>query len=884
MPKIEREPFDWLNDDSIAFLENGYLTEGVDAQQRVRNIADAAEDILKIEGFADKFYDYMGRGWFSLSSPIWSNFGLERGLPISCFSSYVPDTMDGIMFTAAEIGMMSKFGGGTSAYFGDVRGRGAPITNNGESEGSVNFMRLFDTLIDVTKQGTCYIPGTEVLTDQGFVDFREVEQGNHQLAQVDSSNNISFTKIYELTANDKYDGEIIRFHNGNMDVTVTGNHNMVINRATEPGNEDWCNWNGSTEFVKATDLKLHGKIRFHKAGRIAPIDDVIQAMGATMHFSSNDVLFAASIAGVNEEFFRRNLSKFEVFKSAVNEIILFDEQETEDEQALGVTDEIKLYLTALSNNRIYGPILRGVANQEHLESTGFDNIGDVTSDFVESLFHEIGYWQTVEMDSAESFTVKGQSFEVSNVIQALAAMSGRSAVAVEEDGKFNIEINKQSDVNARWVNKEVQDYQGSVYCAIVPQGRLVIRHNGKTLICGNTRRGSMAAYLPIDHPDINEFLNIRSDGAEIQRLFNAVTVTDQWMKEMIDGDDQKRTTWARVLKSRRDQGTPYIFFTDNVNNNKPQVYKDKDMKIHGSNLCAEIMLPTNEEESFVCNLSSLNLLHFDEWKDTDAVETLTFFLDAVMTQFIEQAKKIPFLEKSVRFAERHRALGIGVLGWHSYLQANMIPFESLAARFKNKEMFEYIEKETKEASRKMADMYGEPEVMKGYGMRNSTTMAIAPTTSSAFILGQVSQSIEPLFSNYFVKDTAKRKTTYRNKYLAELLESYGKNTEDVWLDIMNNNGSVQHLDFLSDNEKMVFKTFYEISQVDVILLAAQRQKYIDQGQSLNIFAHSETPAKDLNQLYITAWQNGIKTLYYQHGQNASQEFNRSLVTCTNCEG
>lgn len=548
--------FDWLNEESRKFLSRGYLMEGVTPEERIRQIADRAQELLpKNPGFAEKFYEYMGRGWISLSSPVWSNFGLSRGLPISCYGSRCPDSMPGILGTAAEIGMMSKHGGGTAVFMGDVRGRGAPITNNGESEGAVNFLKLFDTLIDVSKQG-------------------------------------------------------------------------------------------------------------------------------------------------------------------------------------------------------------------------------------------------------------------------------------------------------------------------------------------GVRRGSTAAYLPLEHPDILEFLQIRDAGNPIQNLLTAVTVTDEWLHAMIDGDIEKRNIWAKVLQSRSERGVPYVFFKDNVNNGKPQVYKDKGLDIVHSQLCAEILLPTTEDESFVCCLSSLNLLHYDEWKNTDVVETMIYFLDAVMEEFIQKAKDIPFFDRAVRFAERHRALGLGVLGWHSYLQSKMIPFEGLTAASLNKVIFKKLRERADAATEELARLYGEPELLSGYGRRNTTTLAVAPTTSSAFILGQVSQSIEPVASNYHVKSLAKVLTVYKNPYLLALLEEKEHNTDDVWESILRKDGSVQHLSFLSEDEKAVFKTFEEINVYDVLAQAGARQVYIDQGQSLNIKIHPSTSAKQLNDIHLYAWRNEIKTLYYQFSTSAAKEFNQKLVdaSCSSCEG
>ena len=554
----------WLTENSRKFLESGYLTEGATPEGRIREIAENAERILKIEGFADKFNNYMAEGYFSLASPVWSNFGKRRGLPISCFGSHIADDMGDILFSQSEVGMMSKLGGGTSGYFGKLRPRGAEVKNNGSSSGSVHIMQLFEKMVDVVSQGS-------------------------------------------------------------------------------------------------------------------------------------------------------------------------------------------------------------------------------------------------------------------------------------------------------------------------------------------VRRGRFSPYLPIDHPDIKEFLEIGTEGNPIQELTHGVTVGNDWMQEMIDGDVEKRTIWAKVLQRRGEIGYPYILFRDNANNQTVDVYKDNNHEIYASNLCTEIMLPSNDEWSFVCCLSSINLLHYDKWKDTDAVETLTYFLDAVMEEFItklEVFKDSPnkddqltfnFMEKAYNFAKSNRALGLGALGWHSLLQSKMLPFDSQEAYNLNNEIFKLIKEKSYKASEEMAKKYGEPEVLKGYGRRNATLNAIAPTTSSAFILGQVSQGIEPIWSNVYVKDIAKIKTTIKNPILENLLEEKGRNIPDVWRSIRDNDGSVEHLDFLTEHEKDVFKTYAEIDQKVIVYQAANRQNYIDQGQSINIMAHPDMPIKDLNDVYVTAWRLGVKSMYYQHSMNAAQKF-KQKKECASCEG
>ncbi len=400
---------------------------------------------------------------------------------------------------------------------------------------------------------------------------------------------------------------------------------------------------------------------------------------------------------------------------------------------------------------------------------------------------------------------------------------------------------------------------------------------------GGVRRGAFAAYLDIDHDDVEEFLQIRDIGNPIQNLFMGVCVPDYWMHEMIEGDTDKRRIWAKVLESRQQKGMPYIFFTDNVNRNKPQVYKDKGLTINASNLCSEIMLPSTADESFICCLSSMNLELYDEWKDTNAVKLAIYFLDAVLSEFIEKTEGNYYLSAARNFAIRHRALGLGVLGYHSYLQRNMIPFESMEAKMFNAKVFKQIQEQSLAASKELANIYGEPELLKGYGVRNATTMAIAPTTSSSAILGQTSPGIEPFASNYYKAGLAKGNFIRKNKYLAKLLEEKGLDTEDVWRDIMLNHGSVQHMTQLTQEEKDVFKTFKEISPLEIVTQAAQRQQYIDQAQSLNLNIPSSMPIKDVNKVIIDAWKLGVKTLYYQRSQSVSKELVINFMNCSSCE-
>lgn len=547
--------FVWANDLSMEFLRKDYLLPGQTLDARADVICDTAADLLGWKGFARRFRDNLEKGWYSLSTPVWTNFGTDRGLPISCYNSYVGDSVESLLGSAhAEVAMMTKLGGGTSAVFSDVRGRGSPITNNGHSFGSVHFAKHYESLIQTCSQGS-------------------------------------------------------------------------------------------------------------------------------------------------------------------------------------------------------------------------------------------------------------------------------------------------------------------------------------------TRRGNFAGYWDIRHPDVEsgEVLGIKTEGHPVQNISYGLCVPDDWLEAMVAGDKKKRDTWAKVLQARKNTGFPYIVFIDTVNRALPPWYKDRGYTVRGSNLCSEVTPTSNLSESFVCCLSSMNVRRFDEWRGTDAVQLLAYFLDAVIEEFVRKAFHIPFMGRAVRYAARHRSLGIGWLGYHGLLQSKLVPFESAEAKRLNAAVGREIRDQAEAATREMAARYGEPEVTRGYGVRNALWGAIAPTKSSSFILEQESEGVEPVRSNVEVKDLAKGKFTLRNRHLEAVLRAKGVDVDAAFDSVVRRGGSVQHLDCLTPHEKAVFKTFAEISQLEVVQQAAQRQQFLDQSQSLNIMVHPSVPTRDVNALHLEAWRSGVKSLYYQHSVNAAQEFARDILACSACE-
>lgn len=392
---------------------------------------------------------------------------------------------------------------------------------------------------------------------------------------------------------------------------------------------------------------------------------------------------------------------------------------------------------------------------------------------------------------------------------------------------------------------------------------------------GGVRRGSSASYLPVSHIDIEEFIDIRRPTGDDSRrcrstgFHHAVIFDNNFMDSVVNGGNDERRIWSKYLKTRWEMGEPYAQFIDNVNDQAPQMYKDLNLKINASNLCNEIQLHSDDDHTFVCCISSLNLARYDEWKNSNCVQLSLWFLDAVMTEFIEKAKTMTGFEKAVRFAEKSRALGLGVLGWHTLLQNRNIPFESFQAMMLNAEIFKIIDQNTLKATQSLAQEYGEPEWCKGYGIRNSHRIAIAPTLSNSIISGGLSEGIQPVISNIYAQKSAKGTFIRRNKTLEILLESKNKNTNDVWNMINSDKGSVRNLDFLTPDEKTVFATAREINQFTIIRQAAQRQRFIDQGQSLNLFFTVPTTseeqklvAKYVHDVHIEAWNTGVKGLYY----------------------
>lgn len=405
----------------------------------------------------------------------------------------------------------------------------------------------------------------------------------------------------------------------------------------------------------------------------------------------------------------------------------------------------------------------------------------------------------------------------------------------------------------------------------------------------NVRRGAAAVYTDIRHSDIEEFIQMRRPTGDVNRrcmnLNHGICIDDQWMQEMRDGDKEKRSLWQEILKTRYETGEPYLFFTDNVNRQNPACYTANGLKVRTSNICTEIFLYTDPNHSFVCCLSSMNLVKWNEWKDTDTVEVSVRFLDAVLEEYIIKSASVPGLEPSRASAIKGRAIGIGVLGWHTLLQKNMIAFDSFEAMMMNAQIFKTIKTKAEAESAVLATELGEPEWCKGHGRRNTHLMAVAPTVSNSTISGGHSAGIEPVAANIFSQKSAKGTFIRKNVVLEQYLNEIGQNTPEVWKQINEHSGSVQSLTFLDPKVKEVFLTAREVNQYAIVKKAAQRQKFIDQGQSVNLFFGANADPKYIHGVHMEAWETGLKSLYYfrTEGVIRGDLASRSKEECAACE-
>lgn len=870
----------WYNDISQLFMSRDYLRPGQTINDKIDEISSYAGNILYKDmgtSFANKVKDYIEKGWYIISTPTWTNFNDNtKASPISCFGTYIEDSLESIQNANSEIGMQNKIGGGTSGYFGNLRSRGSTISGGGTSNGAVSFMEMFQTTAKVVAQAN---------RRGHFSAYLPIEHGDFK----------EFIKS-------RTDGHIIQDLSFSVSIT-----------------DDFMNKVLEQDPSAIERFRLLVEARFHTGFPYIFFHDTVNKNTVDVYKDNNSTIYHSNMCQP------RSATILKKFDNGESKIVQLGD--------ISIGDTI---WSGHNWTKVINKWSTGVKDvYEYTTSTGYFLGTDNHRIVSKGTKVEVGKAKTIDWNVGDS-TLLSKDFDLQTIVDGLVLGDGG--------------IHKASNnLVLLYIGSKDQDYFDSNIKDFIGKDRSKLSKNSYEITTNIKSYELPHTYLR-EVPDRYFYSNEKTKRSFLRGLFSAngsvvgdrivltqssynlisqvqemlsslgihsyITTLSSRDRTFSNGVYTTKPSYSINITSGRDIFKEYIGFIQEYKNvkikpaNKAKYLtsKIKSVEYHSTeevfeitveddshtywtggvlvSNCSEIALPNNTYESFVCNIMGMNLEYYDEWKGTDAVETAIYFMDAMMTDFINKNRDVPMMEKSVRFAERHRAMGLGASGYHTYLQSRGIAFESLEAKMLNNQIFSYISKEAYKASEKMAEEFGKPEILSSdkYNRRHTTLLAIAPNTSSSFIMGQQSQSIEPLISNFYTRDVAKTRINIKNKFLTELLEHKGINTSDIWESIGINNGSVQHLTQLNNDEKSIFKTFSEISQYEILLQASQRQRFIDQSQSLNLMIPYGTKVEDVAYLIIKAHQLGIKTLYYQLNVNAALEFTNSITECVSCSG
>lgn len=1220
----------WMTEVGRQTVEKGYLFEGETIREMYQRVAAAAASGLSRPDLENKFFEVMWKGWLCPASPVLSNLGTKRGLPISCFGVSPDDSVNSIFNKVREQALMSKNGGGVGVNLSHIRGRGQVITSNGLSDGVVPWAKVYDTTTVAVSQG-CYDDKTEVLTERGWRKFSDLPR-DIRVAQVRADGSAEWVHPTDYMAYD-VDEDLVHVTSpsGSVNLLVTANHNMVIRRRRRVDNRRDASGKiishekevGPFETVRADEVKYHRDV-VHTCAAMSSVwseelsswEKLLIAFQADGSSEPTGNSTGEKSGTVIHAFRFRRARKIERFRALLEEVGL---RYSENVHASGTVSFLVHFPDVSPPKRL----------------SDWVDVSRVSASWAQSFLDEARHWDGSARTEA-SFGFHTTNESDANVVHALCCLAGyqaRMSTDVREEPRAPLHTvfwsTGRTGVGGEVITTIRVPYKGKVYCVEVPEHRLIVRRNGVVAVCGNsTRRGASSVNLPIDHPDIDEFLRIRRPEGDPNRqclnIHHCVVITDDFMNRVVGGDQEARQRWLKLLQTRLETGEPYIMFKDSVNRANPPGYKERGLEVDYTNICclhgdtlvttrtgpqriadlvgkfvevwdgndwyetasfeqrgidrvyaitladgtvvkangkhrwfaakdynavrsgsyrevlttdlqvgcflefhdaydpmygddvpaayakgfllgdgtshdgkvilqlhrskfvcadkliesvgelepdeglrsdcvldpefgdvteipdawgsqvfrrmkgltarkqqlidwvttyraglpvavwrhwsmtakfdflaglfdangtlsesnpqlsaksqqlvrdikamldslairssvsqvnnvwrlsvyaegsnrlrsacvrlagstevnrfqtgwrkvvsvepldevvpvycptirttgkfalacgvmtgnSEIALHSDADHSFVCCLSSLNLSKYDEWKDTDLVRLSIYFLDGVMENFIQQGRARPGLENAIRFSKKSRALGLGVLGWHTLLQQRMLPFDSFGAMQLNAEVFKFIHQQADQASCDLANEYGEPEWCRGTGRRNTHLTAIAPTMTNSTIAGQVSAGIEPIAANAYTFKTAKGTFFVQNPQLRSILQQHDLDVAAVWNDIAVNQGSIQHLD-LPEDVKRVFLTAPEINQLALIRQAAQRQPWVEQAQSLNLFFPADVPANWFNKVHLEAWKTGVKTLYYVRSSSVlkADVASRAMSEdCSACEG
>ena len=888
-----KEKYWWLTEESQAMLERGYLLPNQTVEEKLNVICKYAASFYKDEvGLKERFLEIFERGWCSLSSPIWANFGEDRGLPISCFSSFVPDDLDKIYGTLHEVAMMTKLGGGTSGYFGKLRPLGTPIKGGGISSGLMSFTELFDTTTKVVSQSGVRRGAFAAYLDidhPEIEEFLKVKDKGHSLQTINTAVSVSDEWMKQMKDGDKEKRELWA---------------KILKSRREKGIpyiffSDTANRN-KPQIYKDTNSTIHSSNLCVSPNTKILTKDGYQVIGdlegETLDIWNGEEWSEVTVqkTGENQKLLRVKTNsgyeldcteyhKFYIQKGYLrgtgkNKLEIIEKRTNELEPGdklikfeLPIIEHGDKELKFAYENGFYSG--DGCLTKQGQRIYLYGDKKNLVSKFssVETWNHQLNQDRIYGHSKSlkDKFFIPDSSYSIKSRLEWLSGYLDADGTITNNNGSQSLQV---ACVEKEFL-KEIQLMLQELGCDSKVS---LTRTEGEYLLPKNDGSGDLETYT------CQEIYRLLINGNSLYKL-TTLGLKCHRLKWDMTKPNRECSHFIKIesVEELPDLSDTYCF-------NEPKKHLGMFNGIL-TGQCSEIFLPTSEMESFVCCLMSMNLSTYDEWKNTDAVRLVVMILDAVMSDFIKKTKNLPYMQRAHNFAVRHRALGLGVLGWHSLLQQKMIPFESFEAQQLNTSIFKYLKEKSYEASIELGEKYGYAPIFEGVETtdtkrRNTTLMAIAPTTSSSSILGQVSPSIEPYASNYFVAGLAKGSFSRKNTELEKLLESKGKNTEDVWKNIIQNQGSVQQLGFLSENEKKVFKTFQEISPLAIIQQAAARQSFIDQGQSVNLKIPSSMGIKDINTIHMEAWELGLKSLYYQRGTSVAKEAVLEMMECKSCEG
>lgn len=934
---------DWLTPEARKFisLDNGYLRDQT-PEERYEQICDNIGKIAnsqpdtgdgRVKDISERFRRYVSNGWVSFASPVLANFGHHQNLPISCNFGMVSDSLDSILNGLRETGMLSKYGAGVAMNFSEIRPIGSKISSGGVSEGIMPFISLYEALIEKVSQNgvrrgflTAYLSADH----PEILSFLDIGSDGYPIKLITTGVTIPKGWMSRLKAGDsncrKIWAKILKQRAEIGYPYILFEENCNINSPQVYRDKGY--WLYSSNICVTGDQRvvtdkglLTAKALYESQENLTVFDGKKPVSSSPMRLIERDAdVFRVTLEnGMTHDItsYHKVAARLGDSKQAGDTYSMVKCSDlTTDHQVLFQNSEGLFGKTDMQDEAYIFGLWQGdgTAAGNSIRISVWENDFDLIPKIQQSVAN---IWN--KYPQLTTRIGKGTQTRPASMPRFTNSNTGTSTVAkksMQSTAFSNLPMEFSKERVPQFIWEGTKETQWQYIKGIFEADGTAGEYNSKNSY-GNPVQISLSS---IHKPLLKEIQIILANLGVATRIHLMRPAGKQLLPDGKGGNKEYSTQdcWRLIASNKNqllkfDENTGFLSrkgvllekrnYRDNSKKfskvvsveyiGKQDVYcltVDSEEHVWTCNgiitsNCSEVLGYCDEKTTFACCLSAVVLPYYNEWKnDPDFIFDMNVMLDCVMEEYIRKASNMPGMGRAVKFAKEHRTIGLGVLGFHSLLQKNSIPIGSLECYSLNNEIFSLLREKSDEASYWMAEKWGEPSYLKGYGQRNASRLCCMPTKSTSTIAGGYSLGIEPIKSNYHVKKLAKSMEIYKNPELIPLLESYNKNNKSVWESVLNNNGSVQHLDFLTDNEKDVFKTFSEVSQADLISLAAQRQKYIDQGQSLNLMFHPETPPKEINKLLLEAYDKGIKTLYYQYSISAAQEFNKKLLQCSACEG